>query len=340
MGRAAASQVERAPRARATSSVRRNEGGGDVGAWQTQAGGQEALGRLTGDGAADPVIRFRRFTVLPQERLVLREGRPVDLGSRAFDLLMVLLRSRGEVVSKTQIVDHVWPSTIVDDSNLRFQMACLRRALGADRDVIKTIQGRGYLFAAEITGDGGDRQRHGPPLARPSPSRMMAAVALTDSGARPSETPIVAVIDDDRDVRESIRGLLRSAGVRVEVFESVDAFLDSGRSSQADCLVLDVWLPGRSGLEFQGDIVKACIDIPIIFISGHADIHMSVRAMKAGAVEFLTKPVRHEDLLGAIQTAALSPRHEGQALRWRQADYRPSDQRYLTGPSQDVGPEG
>src|SRR5947209_1817974 len=98
-------------------------------------------------GAGDPSpaaadLRFRNFQVLPGERLLVRDGLPIDLGSRAFDLLLILLQSRGTVVSKNEIVQHVWPSTLVDESNLRFQMACLRRALGEDRDVIKTVQGR------------------------------------------------------------------------------------------------------------------------------------------------------------------------------------------------------
>ena len=305
---------------------------GEVGALQTHTGEldvQDPSGRILD---ADPVIRFRGFTVLPQDRLLLRDGRAVELGSRAFDLLMVLLRSRGEVVTKAQIVDHVWPSTTVDDSNLRFQMACLRRALGADRDIIKTIQGRGYLIAGEITGDLGDRQRLAAAPRPTWPSQGPATSATNDSAPGPSPSPIVAVIDDDRDVRESIQGLLRSAGVRVEGFASVDAFLDSGRSSAVDCLILDVWLPGRSGLEFQGDIVRASIDIPIIFISGHADIHMSVRAMKAGAVEFLTKPVRHEDLLAAIRAATTAVRGRSQAMIWSEADYRPTVARALAAP--------
>lgn len=308
-----------------------------MGALHTQTGEADAQDGADGVGLADPVIRFRGFTALPQDRLLLRDGRPVELGSRAFDLLMVLLRSRGEVVTKTQIVDYVWPSTIVEDSNLRFQMACLRRALGGDRDIIKTVQGRGYLIGGEIAGDAVERQRPSATPARPAWSGQSAAPTATNDGAPGAgPSPLVAVIDDDRDVRESIQGLLRSAGVRVEGFASVDAFLDSGRSSAVDCLILDVWLPGRSGLEFQGDIVRASIDIPIIFISGHADIHMSVRAMKAGAVEFLTKPVRHEDLLSAIQVATATVRRRSQAQVWSQTDYRPPAARALPAPDQDA----
>jgi FixJ family two-component response regulator len=111
------------------------------------------------------------------------------------------------------------------------------------------------------------------------------------------------VIDDDRDVRDSLQGLLRSVGLRVELFASVQNFLESDRPNLPGCLILDVRLPGRSGLEFYADLVKANVHLPVIFMSGYADVPMSVRAMKAGAVEFLTKPVRHQDLLDAIQLA-------------------------------------
>ena len=116
-------------------------------------------------------------------------------------------------------------------------------------------------------------------------------------------SPIVFVVDDDVSVRESLRDLLESVGLRVQVFESADAFLASRLPDVASCLVLDVRLPGRSGLEFQAELTKAGISLPIIFITGHGDIPMSVRAMKSGAVEFLTKPFRDQDLLEAIRAA-------------------------------------
>jgi DNA-binding winged helix-turn-helix (wHTH) protein len=98
---------------------------------------------------AEAPLRFRKFLLLPSERVLLRSGEAVEIGSRAFDLLTVLTRSRGKLVTKNEIVKFVWPSTIVEESNLRFQMASLRRVLGEDRDMIKTIPGRGYLFVAE-----------------------------------------------------------------------------------------------------------------------------------------------------------------------------------------------
>ena len=113
----------------------------------------------------------------------------------------------------------------------------------------------------------------------------------------------VFVVDDDTSVRESLRNLIRSAGFSVQTFSSAQEFLISQRPKAASCLVLDVQLPGLSGLDLQQELAKGGVEIPIIFITGHGDIPMSVRAMKAGALEFLTKPVNDEDLLDAIQQA-------------------------------------
>ena len=114
---------------------------------------------------------------------------------------------------------------------------------------------------------------------------------------------IVFVIDDDESIREALKSLIRSVGLRVEVFASAREFLESSRPDLPACLILDVRMPGLSGLDLQRDLAETNIHIPIIFITGHGDIPMSVRAMKAGAVEFLTKPFRDQDLLDAIQQA-------------------------------------
>jgi FixJ family two-component response regulator len=113
--------------------------------------------------------------------------------------------------------------------------------------------------------------------------------------------PTVIVIDDDPAIRESIGGLLRSVGLQAKLFASVDEFLKAGRPDGPACLVLDVRLPGRSGLDLQRELAAANIQLPIIFITGYGDIPMSVTAMKGGAIEFLTKPFRDQDLLDAIQ---------------------------------------
>ena len=118
---------------------------------------------------------------------------------------------------------------------------------------------------------------------------------------QPPVKSIVFVIDDDSSVRNSLRSLFKSVDLNVELFGSTDDFLQSERPDVPCCLVLDVRLPGRSGLEFQDELAEAGIDIPIIFLTGHGDIPMTVQAMKAGAVDFLTKPCRDEDLLHAVR---------------------------------------
>ena len=97
------------------------------------------------------VIRFRRFQVLPHARQLLVDEHPIDVGGRAFDLLMVLLAAAGTVITKAEIVSRVWPSIVVDESNLKVQISALRKALSTDRDVIKTVHGRGYVFTGEVT---------------------------------------------------------------------------------------------------------------------------------------------------------------------------------------------
>ena len=118
-----------------------------------------------------------------------------------------------------------------------------------------------------------------------------------------AEQPIVFVVDDDESVREALRSLFRSVSLRVETFGSAGDFLRSELPEVASCLVLDVRLPGVSGLDFQGELAKANIHIPVIFMTGHGDIPMSVQAMKAGAVDFLTKPFRDQDMLDAVAAA-------------------------------------
>ena len=117
----------------------------------------------------------------------------------------------------------------------------------------------------------------------------------------PDSSPTVLVIDDDADLRASIGRLLRSLGLDVQLFGSISDFLKANPPGGPTCLVLDVRLPGRSGLDFQRELAAANRELPIIFITGHGDIPMSVQAMKGGAIEFLTKPFRDQDLLDAIQ---------------------------------------
>lgn len=243
----------------------------------------------------DDAIRFGRFCAIPHSRQLLVDGRPQDIGGRAFDLLMVLLRSKGRIVSKDEILNEVWPSMVVEECNLRFQVKSLRRALGSQGNMIKTIVRRGYMLVRDDVF-----------LDNKVRFDAVQSTVFSDIGlpaATKSAVPYIVLIEDDESVRRSISSLLRSVGLGVSSFESIKDYQESGHEDQPDCLILDVCLPGRSGLDFQADLLKTGIRYPIIFISGHADIQMSVRAMKAGAVEFLTKPVRHQDLLSAVDMA-------------------------------------
>jgi len=130
---------------------------------------------------------------------------------------------------------------------------------------------------------------------------------------------LVFVVDDDAPMRESLQNLLRSVGLRVEAFASAQEFLRSTRPDVPGCLVLDVRLPGLSGLDLQQRLAEVDMDIPIIFITGHGDIPMTVQAMKAGAVEFLPKPFRDQDLLDAIQQALDRDRHAREQRAQREA---------------------
>ncbi len=148
-------------------------------------------------------------------------------------------------------------------------------------------------------------------------------------------TPIVFVVDDDPSVRRAIKRLIGSVGLQVELFGSAQEFLQAKRPDVPACLVLDIRLPGKSGLDFQRELAEANIRIPIIFITAHGDIPMTVRAMKAGAVEFLTKPFRDQDLLEAVQLALERDRAKRQqeaetaALRERYESLTPREREVL-----------
>ena len=152
-----------------------------------------------------------------------------------------------------------------------------------------------------------------------------------------SEGPVVFVVDDDASLREALRRLITSVGLRVEVFPTAQAFLTARRPEAQGCLVLDVRLPGLSGLELQRELSDTGAPLPIIFLTGHGDIPMSVRAMKAGAIEFLTKPFREQDLLDAIRQAidrdrsARAERRELAELRRRYDSLTPRERDVMSG---------
>src|SRR6266851_9918912 len=232
-----------------------------------------STGRHEVSASGDAVIRFGRFCVQPRARQLLVDGQPIELGSRAFDLLMVLIGAPGILFTKKEIISRVWPDTIVEESNLKVQMSALRRVLNTDRDVIKTVHGRGYVFTSEVTGAS---------IEPDAVDRPGLESALPQLGPAPDDTarPGVIIIDDDPDIRDALRGLLRAVGLCVETFTSVQEFVDSHPADLPGCLVLDVRLPGQSGLDFQEELAKANLHLPIIFISGHADVPMSVREIE------------------------------------------------------------
>ncbi len=141
---------------------------------------------------------------------------------------------------------------------------------------------------------------------------------------KPTSVPTVFIIDDDRGMRQAVQDLVESVGLRAEAFSTGDEFLKKQLTSNPSCLVLDVRLPQMSGLDFQRQLAEAGVQIPIIFITAHGDIPMSVRALKSGAVEFLTKPFRDQDLLDAIQQALQRDR----AIRDQQAEVNALQERY------------
>ena len=134
-----------------------------------------------------------------------------------------------------------------------------------------------------------------------------------------AEKSIIYVVDDDQNVREGLQSLFESVGLESQTFRSATEFLSAKLPDAASCLILDVRLPGLGGLDFQTQLARMKMDIPIIFITGHGDIPMSVKAMKGGAVEFLSKPVREQDLLDAVQVAL------GRAHTYRETHIRTRD---------------
>ena len=138
--------------------------------------------------------------------------------------------------------------------------------------------------------------------------------------------PTVFIIDDDRGMRQSMKDLVESVGLRAESFATGEEFLKRKGTNEPSCLVLDVRLPQMSGLDFQRQLAETGVEIPIIFVTAHGDVPMSVRALKSGAVEFLTKPFRDQDLLDAIQQALQRDR----AARERQAEIHDLQERYQT----------
>ncbi|MCS0495942.1 response regulator transcription factor [Ancylobacter sp. MQZ15Z-1] len=146
-------------------------------------------------------------------------------------------------------------------------------------------------------------------------------IAPPSQPASPTDEPLVIVVDDDAELREGLSSLFRSIGLRVELFGSAGELLAARLPDVPRCLVLDIRLPNVSGLDFQSQLARSDVEMPIIFMTGHGDIPMSVRAMKAGAVDFLTKPFRDQDMLDAV-SAALQMDRERRAAQKSVSDVR------------------
>lgn len=169
-------------------------------------------------------------------------------------------------------------------------------------------------------GDG--RERCSP---RQAPATLQRARARGMVSRAAEAHPVVYVIDDDPSIREALAGLLRSVGLDVKLFGSTQEFLECRRPDAPGCLVLDVRLPGAGGLDLQSQLAASNIQLPIVFITGHGDIPMSVQAMKAGAIEFLTKPFRDQELLDAIHVGIARDRHrlhDGEAVKQLQERFQ------------------
>jgi len=185
------------------------------------------FGNIPGSGFKDELniaasrrpIHFGKFRIFPGTRSLEYKGRFLELGSRAFDLLMVLLKSRGQVVAKEEIMRYVWPTTVVEEANLRVQMTSLRRVLGCDRNLIKTVSGRGYMAAAD------EEFSEAPVTAARAPRLRTSATSSVDG------KPSIVIIDRNAENREAIHRLLQPFNADVRSFVSVEAFFISRATS-------------------------------------------------------------------------------------------------------------
>jgi len=238
--------------------------------------------------------RFGPFTVLPEERQLLRSGRPVRLSGHPFDILIALCRHPGEAVSKDSLAA-LWGEA-EQEGNLRLHMTALRKALDdghAGHRYIAHIPLRGYALVTPVTAV--QEVTH-------SGFEESTAVRKAHETATGADS-IVHIIDDDSSVRDSLDSLLRSVGIQTHAYGDATTFLSAHRPDVPSCIVLDIRMPGMSGLDFQAQLKQHHIQMPIVFMTGFGDIAMSVKAMKAGAVDFLTKPFRDQDMLDAIARA-------------------------------------
>ncbi|AMA47155.1 response regulator [Pseudomonas alabamensis] len=233
------------------------------------------------------MIRLGNATISLERREVFLDDRPVRIGGRAFDILAVLIRAQGRIVAKDELINQVWPDTVVEENNLQVQISSLRKAF-FPQALIHTVPRRGYRLSADIELD------QTPPPRNQIMLRQDTVSSVDASAVR------VFVIDDDASIRNALSRLLRAEGIPHALFESAEAFLNTQWETPYACLLLDINLPTKSGLDLQEALRNMEAPWPIIFMTGNGTIQMTVQAMKAGAEEFLTKPFQDEQLLDVL----------------------------------------
>jgi FixJ family two-component response regulator/DNA-binding winged helix-turn-helix (wHTH) protein len=237
------------------------------------------------------MIRLGDVRVSIKRREVFRHDQPVRLGSRAFDLLECLLAAPQRLLTKNELIEAVWPDTVVEENNLHVQISSLRKQLALDRDLLETVAGRGYrlnLPVAQIAS------------AKDHPTTVANA---DDRSPNWRALATVHIVDDESTVRNGLVRQLRSAGFSALAYASAEAYLSTCSFEDPGCLLLDVRLSQSSGLDLQAELAQRGIKVPIVFMTGFGTIDLSVRAMKAGAVGFITKPFDESALFDSLQEA-------------------------------------
>ena len=265
---------------------------------------------MSSQHASGKSFAFGPFALLPAARLLLRSGKPLKIGSRAFDLLSVLCQHAGEVVSKENLIDTVWNGVVVEETNLRVHIAALRRVLGDGRGAqryLVSVPLRGYSLVAPVTTEGGAQVTAAAPIAGTHAGSSPARQADGHDSTVDAQ-PIAHIIDDDESVRAALDTLFRSVDIATRLYRTPSDFLQAPREDRPSCLVLDVRLPGISGLDFQKVLIDMKLRIPVVLMTGFGDIPMCAQGMRAGAVDFLAKPFRHQDMLDAVARALESDR--------------------------------
>lgn len=236
------------------------------------------------------MIRLGQATISLERREAFRDGQPLRVGGRAFEILSVLMQADGRIVSKDELITQVWPDTIVEENNLQVQISSLRKLLG-EKQLIQTVPRRGYRLLKERE----------PPMPSFHPVVPGPLASQDQETIDPDSVPVF-IVDDEASVRTALSRLLRAEGIAHRIFASAEELLDADLNIGPACLLLDISLPEATGLELQSTLGQRGHPWPVIFMTGFGTIPMSVQAMKAGAVEFLTKPFNDDQLLDILRT--------------------------------------